>query len=554
VTAKGLEMLSEDAKEIAAVIRAAIPDTAIVGVAAGGQLAAGGEAAAEGGKSVATGVIRGAAFAAFGVQKALEFSIETANRYVEFNSIEPEEFNQELREAVSEIRDKVYGMNNQFMGINAALQELDDAKRALQSTVAEGERVQAEREIFRRRTAAVIQGYRSRDAAFRIFRNEKLERYKSVFDLAAQYTYMAAKAYDYDTGLLGTPKGREFVNRIVNSRALGVVDGGQPQFAGSNTGDPGLSSVLAEMYADWGVVKSRLGFNNPDAYGTTVSLRYENFRITTNGNSWLNVMNQARRDNLLDDPDVRRYCLQIDSQNGAPVPGLVFEFSTTIADGLNLVGKPLMPFDHALSPSSFATKIYAVGVAFPGYVGMDDPTSASDAIDNGGGQTPPDPFLGFLNPDALAANPYIYMIPVGVDSMRSPALGDTGTIRTWTVQDVTIPLPFNIGGSDFSTKALWQSEDSLSEPLFNVRKHQAFRCISDPMLFEDNSIYSTGGELWRNKFTNTRLIGRSVWNSKWKIIVPARTLLSDPNEGLERFIRTVNDVRIYFQTYSYSGN
>ena len=72
-------------------------------------------------------------------------------------------------------------------------------------------------------TAAIIQGYRTRDAAFRIFRNEKLERYKSLFDLAAQYTFMAAKAYDYETGLLGTDQGKAFIARIINSRALGVV-------------------------------------------------------------------------------------------------------------------------------------------------------------------------------------------------------------------------------------------------------------------------------------------------------------------------------------------
>src|SRR4030095_9411483 len=261
-------------------------------------------------------------------------------------------------------------MNNNFMTINARLQELDDAQRKYRGLLAEGDRVQAEREIFRQRTAAIVQGYRTRDAAFRIFRNEKLERYKSLFDLAAQYTFMAAKAYDYETGLLGTERGHEFINRIVNARALGVVKNGQPQFAGSNTGDPGLSSVLAEMAGDSTVVKSRLGFNNPDAYGTTASLRYENFRIITNEVTWKGVMNQARKDNLLDDPDVRRYCLQIDKGDSLPVPGLVFEFGTAIADGLNLFGRPLAGGDHAFSDTAFATKIFAAGVALEGYVGM----------------------------------------------------------------------------------------------------------------------------------------------------------------------------------------
>ena len=72
---------------------------------------------------------------------------------------------------------------------------------------------------LRQRTAALVQGYRTRDAAFRIFRNEKLERYKTLFDLAARYSFLAANAYDYETGLLNTPAGRGFVSRIVSSRA-----------------------------------------------------------------------------------------------------------------------------------------------------------------------------------------------------------------------------------------------------------------------------------------------------------------------------------------------
>src|SRR4030095_6040256 len=110
-------------------------------------------------------------------------------------------------------------MNNNFMTINARLQELDDAQRKYRGLLAESDRIQAEREIFRNRTAAVIQGYRTRDAAFRILRNEKLERYKSLFDLAAQYTFMAAKAYDYETGLLGTDRGRGVLHSILHPPA-----------------------------------------------------------------------------------------------------------------------------------------------------------------------------------------------------------------------------------------------------------------------------------------------------------------------------------------------
>jgi hypothetical protein len=453
---------------------------------------------------------------------------------------------------VAALGEKLSKLQGNLWTINERLRALDDAERNYRAAIAEGDRIQAQRLTFRKRAAAVVQGYRTRDAAFRFFRDEKLERYKTLFDLAARYSLMAANAYDYETGLLNTSAGRSFKNRIVNAQALGIVRDGQPQYAGSDTGDPGLSSALAEMKADWDVVRGRLGFNNPDAYGTTVSLRTECLRILpgTDGDAnWVDRLNLARRDNVLDDEDVRRYCMQLHTGNGLPVPGIVLTFSTTITDGYNLFGQQLAAGDHAFSPSSFATKIFAMGVALEGYRGMDDPTATSGT----GGTSPPDPGSWYLDPLALSATPYVYLIPVGVDSMRTPPLGDTSTIRTWTVEDVAIPMPFNIGASDFSTKQLWQSSDSLTEPLFALRKHQAFRPVSTASLFS-RDLYGPTGTLLRSQYTNNRLVGRSVWNSQWKLVIPGTTLLYDPKEGLDRFLQTVKDIKLHFVTYSYSGN
>jgi hypothetical protein len=404
----------------------------------------------------------------------------------------------------------------------------------------------------RQRTAAIVQGYRTRDAAFRLFRNEKLERYKTLFDLAAQYSFLAANAYDYETGLLNTDAGHSFINRIVSARALGVVRNGEPQYAGSDLGDPGLSSALAEMKADWDVVKGRLGFNNPDAYGTTVSLRTENFRILPTTNSdlvWQNLLQQNRKHDLMVDDDVRRHCLQISRGDGIAVPGIIIEFSTTIENGNNLFGQELAAGDHAFSPSSFATKIFAVGAALEGYRGMDQPAANSGA----GGTSPTDPSLWYLDPLALAATPYVYLIPCGEDFMRSPPLGDASSIRSWTVDDVAVPLPFNIGASMLSSGGFYESANSLSEPLFTSRKQQAFRPVPSASFFS-TSLYGNSGSLLRSQYTNNRLIGRSVWNNRWKLVIPGQTLLNDPDEGLERFIKTVRDIKLHFVTYSYSGN
>ncbi|MEI6342190.1 MAG: hypothetical protein WCR07_09540 [Verrucomicrobiota bacterium] len=529
---------------------AALPDSFIAGLAAGGDITSVGEAALEAAGFAVKSSLNIAKYVRFILLKSFESANTTARRWAEFG-IADKERAQGTKDALYEIGHNVWGLTDFLNGINLRLREYDDALLQYRRLLAEGQTLLDERYVARQRSAQVIQGFRTRDAAFRIFRNEKLERYKSLFDMAARYSLLAANAYDYETGLLGTKQGKDFKKRIIDSRALGVVRNGEPMFAGSNTGDPGLSSALAEMKADWDVLRGRLGFNNPDAYGTTASLRTELFRIlpTSDGDStWKDALQAARVDNLLDDPDIRRHCMQIDNGSGLPVPGIVLTFGTTVARGFNLFGRELAAGDNTFAQSAFATKIFGVGVALTGYRGMNNP-----ALNGAGGVSPSDPPSSFLDPLAMAATPEIYLIPVGVDSMRSPPLGDTSAIRSWSVEDVAIPMPFNIGGSDFSSKNLWLASDSLTEPLFTVRKHQSFRPVSNPALFSP-SLYGNNGSLLRSQFTNNRLVGRSAWNSRWKIVIPGYTLLNNPNEGLDRFIQTINDVKLHFVTYSYSGN
>ena len=530
------------------IITASVPDTFIFGLADGGDEAKLALAPLYAGLEYAKAGVIAADLVAF-IGTSARVTVDQDTILSDQKAIANSQLDQDTMNAVLALGNQELNIEGDLVTINQALRKLDDAQRAYQALLAKGNRILQERLTFRQHAAAIIQGYRTRDAAFRIFQNEKLERYNTLFNLAAEYSYLAAQAYDYDTGLLDTQQGQDFLNRIISSRALGVISDGQPQYAGSDTGDPGLSSALAEMKADWDVLKGRLGFNNPDGYGTTVSLRSENYRIlpgTAGDDKWKDVLQEGRMANLLDDSDVTRYCMQIDDGSGLPVPGIVLTFSTTIADGFNLFGKPLAPGDHNFSPSSFATKIFALGVDFDGYVGMDNPSGLTGT----GGVSPPDPTL---DPNGLAATPYVYLIPVGADSMRSPPLGDVSTIRTWNIQDVTIPLPFNVSAADFSSTPFYTANNSLSEPLFSIRKFQAFRPVSSTAAFNLN-IYGGNGGLAPSEYTNSRLIGRSVWNSEWKLVIPGKTLLDDPNEGLDRFIQSVKDIKLYFVTYSYAGN
>jgi hypothetical protein len=50
------------------------------------------------------------------------------------------------------------------------------------------------------------------------------------------------------------------------------------------------------------------------------------------------------------------------------------------------------------------------------------------------------------------------------------------------------------------------------------------------------------------------LISRSAWNTRWKIVIPAYSLLNNEQVGLDRFIQSVSDIKLFLRTYSNSGN
>jgi hypothetical protein len=457
------------------------------------------------------------------------------------------EFEQTYRELI--------GMHTRFtelaIGYATATQKIQNLRVA-------GETIRLRRETMRQRAAAVINGYRTKDLTFRTFRNEALVQYRTLFDVAGRYSYLAAKSYDYETGLLGTPQGQAVINRLVASRSLGDLTGGEPQATTSTLGDAGLAGTMAQLNADFAVAEGRLGINNPDHYNTLFSLRQELFRIlphveilseisgalseaeikenidanieaelsnTSSDEAWQQTLEQHIVPNVLSDPQVAAYCRGLKKADGSAIPGFIIPFSTTVEDGKNFFGLDLAAGDHAYSQSNFATKIAAVGVALPGYVGMVDGESTEK--------------------DALSATPYAYLIPCGNDFMRTP-MGDTGDIRSWQVVDQALPLPYNLGASDFNTTQFFGPNDTFAERPWVIRKHQAFRMVADPAIYEDGSLPTV--------FTNARLIGRSVWNSQWKIVIPAHTLLRDEQQGMNHFVKSVKDIRLFFRTYSNAGN
>jgi hypothetical protein len=296
---------------------------------------------------------------------------------------------------------------------------------------------------------------------------------------------------------------------------------------------------MARLQSDWAVAKGRLGINNPDTNGTLFSLRRELFRITTSANStedelnWQQALEQHRVADITSDPDLADACAGLRRTNGAPVPGFVIPFNTTIEPGKNFFGLPLAEGDHAFSESNFATKIFSSGVVLRGYQGMtlNYQTTGNTTSTNGNA--------------TLSATPYVYLIPCGQDKMQAPPLGNSGLVRSWQVRDQALPLPYNLGATAFNSGTFFNAFGTLTEKPWILRAHAAFRPVDNPAYFYG---------LVPREFTNTRLIGRSAWNTRWKLVIPAHTLHSNSQTAMDRFVGSVQDIELFLRTYSHSGN
>ena len=427
-------------------------------------------------------------------------------------------------------------VNSAAKATRSAYCELQTAQAAVETVVAEAERVMDERTLERQQAVATLTKARYNDMFFRLQRNNALSRYSSQFELAQKYAYFAAQAYDYETGLLSADakSGDMFKARIVGARTLGefAEDGTPLVSSDAAKGDGGLAAILAEMDANWLVLKPRLGINNPQRYATWFSLRHDLFRIYGDEDgdaAWRTQLRKYVVDDLNAVPEFRRYCQPLAGAGAAKEPALVIPFPSVIAHGYNFFGEKLAGGDAALDPTYFATHIAAAGVHFENY-----------------------------STKALGATPTAYLVPVGEDRMR--AVGDMDTVISWKVVDQTIPAPYAIGATQLDNPdwtPLYEGETGGNDLGARIRKHPSFRAY-----YGEKGDGPDDAEL-----DCSRLVGRSAWNTKWLLVIPAGSMGGDREAALAAFIdgvdsnrdgtldfTGVSDIKIGLKTYSTSGN
>lgn len=499
----------------------------------------------KGGASAADVVLRILSTASQIAQYRLELEAEEAMVEME-QALLTEDLRSELVDILAEIQQLANDEGDLRVAVIDALEAMRAASDRVRTVTQEGLAIIDERTVFNQRVASTTTQMRYEDYTFRVTHTEALRKYQSSFDLAARSAYLAGKAYAYELNLPDNhaANATPLLAEMLRTRTLGEWDGTSPVI-----GQGGIAEQLAMLKTNFDTLKGQLGFNNPATEVNSFSVRAELGRIGLSARvnaDWRTKLETWRVPDLWNfqyqNSGVnygyvfRRYCRPFAPEAAGAQPALVIPFDSSIAAGKNWFGKTLAGGDSSFNASNFSTKIRSAGIRFDGY-----------------------------NNTAMSQTPQVYLVPVGMDRMFLPdstLLAD----RSWNVVDQRIPVPLPISPSNLADPD-WQPFTGSASGFFEeIRKFSSFRAYHDAGGYSPAEMLSTG-----------RLVGRSVWNTQWVLIIPSATLLNDPanpSAGIDTLIYgaplpgytqgtagTTNrdligarDIRILLQTYSISGN
>eukprot|EP01031_Cornospumella_fuschlensis_P014438 gene14438-17632_t len=96
-------------------------------------------------------------------------------------------FEQELRQKLTDLEGSLYTEAAKRIEVFRRVQIVSQVSDRYRATLQKGQALLDERADFNRRTAGAGQLLRYQDMAFRVFRNDALQKYRASFDLAAKY-------------------------------------------------------------------------------------------------------------------------------------------------------------------------------------------------------------------------------------------------------------------------------------------------------------------------------------------------------------------------------
>jgi len=397
--------------------------------------------------------------------------------------------------------------------VQLQMEAVQQAAGRYQQAIGRGVRLLDQLVALRKNLAGVATEYRFKDFTFRILRNESLQKYRAMFDMAARYTYLAAKAYDYDTNRPTTA--RNYLEDIVRQRALGFVP---PDNVDCNTwfAVPTASAGLAGQLWQLDAMYDPENQFSDDVH-RTFNLRQQVFLAGGDDAAWRQALSRCVVPDLLALPEYRLYAdlLQCGSEPCGG-PALVIPFSTTIDAELNYFCWQINGPNFA--SDAYATKFLRFEVQFVGL--------------------PPDPYL--------IPTVNVYLLPVGNDIMRVPE-ADGSRIRVWNLIDQALPRPIMLGNYEDFDWMPWATWGPGNVGQSIVRRRQPSVAACDPAVgpCDDSS----------------SLVARSVWNDRWVLVIPDISLSVNPTyPGIDTFINGVpaqsipgvSDIRLVIDAVKYN--
>lgn len=389
-------------------------------------------------------------------------------------------------------------------------QTVREAEMRYRSAVDQGRRLLTDLARLRRETSATVLGARYRDAVNGALRAEALSEYNRQVDAAARQVFRAALAYDYETiGSGYTRRGFErLLQDIIRQRAIGDVDGPRTVRGAHN----GLAGILAQLIFRYETAfKPTSGFLQARTRALTLSLRsglFEVGRVREIDEGGDPVLAAVQRNQSAAE-DWRRALVAARRPDLRDIP----EYAACCADARGGDrAAPGLVF-------TFQTRIAPGLNLFGNRLENDYQAPANAAAHRLQGVAV---VLDGYNPAALrmSPNPQAFLIPVGRDVTQ----GKRGEgARAWRVRDVFADDPARLRA--MTGMSVYPGE-------------AAFFAEADP--------YHAG------------LIGRSLENTQWMLIIPARSFRANGEAALDKLLGLKNgraeieDIELRVQIYSYN--
>ena len=358
---------------------------------------------------------------------------------------------------------------------------------AYRTALARGQRLLAQRNRLSALQSIDNTNRRYREVAYRLFKREGVERYRDLLDRAILDAFMLVRLFDFETNY--APGDRRAIAPTLYAELPRVRTPGRITASGPSKGRGGVASVIAnlrEAYEDFAD-----GPTAKVARTQTLDIRHGLLRIPKSGEEnpgidsnydprWRESLRLLLVDDVAGVPELRNCCEKM--PDGAAI---VIPFSTPVESSQQHLGFNHFGFIAGAGETGFDVdyidaKLTRVRVALPSY-----------------------------NSRELIGRPQVYLVPAGSDLFVTPKSTDGETvIRSWAIKrrdEQRHAVPSVRGSSGSTARSLWFAPRA---------RHTGFGAST--------SLQSTKPEE-QQAFT-TQLFGRSVFNTKWFLVIPLRPL------------------------------